>query len=216
MEKILIAIVSGLILTLILTMDKNNNKKLEKPKEPLININVPIKMLGGNAPADLTNTTYSKTILGWIENSRNNRNFEKYPPCFNLSIQAQKLFDLLEANDLIVKHKVLLEVYSMILCQVNYLKSKLCPQTMLIDRLTNLDSFGALRYTKHYNNLTKYVSKNILYLTSPLTLEFLNKALSLIDKEIDLINLSKDKIDNIKLINKLICSYAFPIIAKEC
>ena len=189
---------------------------MNKTKEPLININVPIKMLGGNAPADLTNTTYSKTKLGWIENSRNNRNFKKYPPCFNLSIQAQKLFDLLEANDLIVKHKVLLEVYSMILCQVKYLKSKLCPQTMLIDRLTNLDSFGALRYTNYYNNLTNYVSKNRLYLTSSLTLEFLNKALSLIDKEIDLINLSNDKIDNIKQLNKSICSYAFPIIAKEC
>jgi hypothetical protein len=49
-----------------------------------------------------------------------------------------------------------------------------------------------------------------------MTLEFLNKALSLIDREIDLINLSNDKIDNIKQLNKLICSYAFPIIAKEC
>ncbi len=219
MQNILLGIVSGLILTCILTMDRDRNKDKDnskKSKEPLININPPIDMLGGNAPANLTNTTYSKTKLGWIENSRNNRNFKNYPPCFNLSFEAQKLFDLLENNDVILKHKVLLEVYSMILCQVTYLKSKLCPQTMLIDRLKDLDSFGALRYTNHYNNLVSYVSKKILYLSSPMTLEFLNKALYLIDKEIDQINLSQEKIDAIKKLNKQICSYAFPIIAKEC
>jgi hypothetical protein len=47
---------------------------VNKTKEPLININVPINMLGGNAPANLSNTTYSRTKLRWIENSRNNRN----------------------------------------------------------------------------------------------------------------------------------------------
>jgi len=221
MQDVLLGIVSGLILTWILTMHVNtaNRKKSEKITESIDNINQPIDMLGGRALANLSNITYSKTKLGWIENSRNNRNYKTYPPCFNLSIPAQKLFDILASNNLVVKHKVLLEVYSMILCQVNYLQSKLCPQTMLINRLEDLDLFGALRYTNHYQNLTNYVSKKILYSTSPMTLEFLNKALYLIDKEINQINLldlSKDSIDNIKQLNKLICSYAFPIIAVEC
>lgn len=208
MQNILFGIIAGLVLISI--FNTPNKKKSDKTSEPLINI------LETNASAELDNITYSSTNLGWIENSRNNRNFKKYPPCFNLSIEAQKLFDILESYDMVVKHKVLLEVYSIILCQVSYLKSKLCPQTMLIDRLTDLDALGALRYTKYYNELINYVSKSILGLTSPISLEFLNKSLFLIDKEIDKIILPKDKIDDIKQFNKSICSYAFPIIARDC
>ena len=221
MQDVLLGIISGLILTWLLTTHTNNGnrKKYEPITEPIVNINQPFDMLGGRTPANLSNITYSKTRLGWIENSRNNLDYKKYPPCFNLSLPAQKIFDILASNNLVVKHKVLLEVYSMILCQVNYLQSKLCPQTMLIDRLENLDSFGALRYTNHYQNLTKYVSKQILYSTSPMTLEFLNKSLYLIDKEINqiiLLDLPKDSIDYIKQFNESICSYAFLIIAVEC
>ena len=47
----------------------------------------------------------------WIENSRNNNNFKTYPPCFNLSTEAQKIYDILASKNMIEKHKILFEVY---------------------------------------------------------------------------------------------------------
>ncbi len=218
MNNILLGIVSGIILTWVLTMDcknKNDNKKNNK-KENLINVEYPIDMMGGYATANLNNTTYSKTKLGWIENSRNNRNYKKYPPCFNLSLPAQEIFNILEANELIIKHKVLFEVYSMILCQVTYLKSKLCPQTMLLDRIKDLDAFGAPRYSNYIENLKKYVSKSQIDKASPISLEFLNKSLYLIDHQINQINLPSETTKLIKNLNNEICIYAFPIIITDC
>ncbi len=224
MNNILFGIIGGIILTWVLTMDnrnKNNNhnnknKKTEGKKETLINVEYPIDQMGGYASAELNNTTYSKTKLGWIENSRYNRGYKKYPPCFNLSLSAQEIYNILEAKDLITKHKVLLEVYSMILCQVTYLKSKLCPQTMLLDRIKDLDAFGAPRYSNYIDKLKKYISKSQLAKSSPISLEFLNKSLYLIDQQLNQINLSPDTIKLINNLNNEICTYAFPIIIADC
>jgi len=214
MQNIFLIIVTGLILISMFT--KDNTKKQYKITEPIMNVDLPNNIIGGYALANLNNTTYSTTKLGWIENSRNNKNYKKYPPCFNLSKEAQRIYKLLKYHNLVEKHKVLLEVYSMLLCQISYLQSKICVFTMLPDRLKDLESFGANRYIKYYKNLTKYVNKQKLYSTTPISLDFLNKSLFLIDKEIDQIVLPKDIIDSIKKLNNTLCSYVFQIIASEC
>jgi len=42
----------------------------------------------------------------WIENSRNNNNYKNYPPCFNLSTEAQKIYDILASKNMIENEKL--------------------------------------------------------------------------------------------------------------
>jgi len=74
MQNIFLIIVTGLILISMFT--KDNTKKQYKITEPIMNVDLPNNIIGGYALANLNNTTYSTTKLGWIENSRNNKNYK--------------------------------------------------------------------------------------------------------------------------------------------
>lgn len=171
------------------------------------------------ADADLKNKTWSTEKIGWIENSRYNLNDGKYPPCFNLSNNAKEIFDLLESNQLIVKHKVLLEVISMILCQYKYLSSKLCIDTMIQNRIQDLTALGYQRYDNRYRDLLKNIIGNYLYEnSSPLFLEFLLRSLTLIEEQIIKmkVDIANNKLEKIRLLISNFYNEYFSLIAKGC
>jgi hypothetical protein len=152
----------------------------------------------------------------WIENSRNNYNYKNYPPCFNLSTEAQKIYDILESKNMIEKHKILFEVYSILFCQIKYLKIKKCSNTMLLDRINDLEKLTSNINISNYENLLKYVSRSNINNKNNLTLKFLELCAFLINKEIDKINLYQNEIILIIELNKNICSNFFQTIILNC
>jgi hypothetical protein len=168
------------------------------------------------------NDNFSNTLLGkndnfsntWIENSRNNYNYKNYPPCFNLSTKAQKIYDILESKNMIEKHKILFEVYSILFCQIKYLKIKKCSNTMLLDRINDLDNFGG--NINDSKILLKYINQSNIEKLNYNTLNFLNKSLFLIIKELNKIVLPQNEISLIKKLNNYVCSYSFQTIISNC
>lgn len=150
----------------------------------------------------------------WIENSRNNNNYKNYPPCFNLSTEAQKIYDILASKKMIEKHKILFEVYSMLFCQIKYLRMKNCSNTMLLDRINDLEKLSGDINISNYKNILKYISQ--LNNKNNSTLKFLELCAFLISKEIDKINLSQNEISLIIELNNNICSNFFQTIVLNC
>jgi hypothetical protein len=167
-----------------------------------------LKLLGKNDNFSNTNS--------WIENLRNNNNYKTYPPCFNLSNEAQKIYDILASKNMIEKHQILFEVYSILFCQIKYLRMKNCSNTMLLDRINDLEKLTGNISINNTKKLLNYISQSNIKNMNNLTLNFLNKLLFLIIKEIDRINLSQNKISLIKKLNNYICSNFFQTIILNC
>jgi len=215
MEKIILSalIAIGLYFTF-----ASNTCSAETKVEKLVNDKVKA-FESKNQIAQLGGQTWSTETIGWIENGRYNRNHGKYPPCFNISVGAQEIFNILESNNLILTHKVIFEVMSMILCQYKFIKSKMCVDTMIEDRIRDLDALGYRRYDSTYKNkLKKIVGLN--YATaSQSSLEFLLRSLTLIEYQLNKLessNLNKSQLEQIlRLVNKFYLKY-FPTIVKDC
>jgi hypothetical protein len=141
-------------------------------------------------------TNYVKeSFIHNLENYRGNNNFEKYPPCYNLYQPVTEIYDILEKNKLIKESYILLNVYSMILCQEKYLKIKDCNDNqMIIQRIQNLkklgfDKINNAQYTKYEAIVNSIISpENRLSLNSSFKV-FLTGCTYLI--EIELNNLKK-------------------------
>jgi hypothetical protein len=170
------------------------------------------------------NDNFSNTLLGkndnfsntWIENSRNNYNYKNYPPCFNLSTEAQKIYDILASKNMIEKHKILFEVYSMLFCQIKYLKIKKCSKTMLLDRINDLVNLGANINVNNTDKLLNYINQSHIKNINKNSLIFLNKILFLITKEIEKIVLPQNEISLIIKLNNYICLNFFQTFFLNC
>ena len=152
----------------------------------------------------------------WIENSRNNNNYKNYPPCFNLSTEAQKIYDILVSKNLIEKHKILFEVYSILFCQIKYLKIKKCSNTMLLDRINDLNNLIGNISINNTKKLLNYISQSNIENINNLTLNFLNKILFLLTKEIEKIVLPQNEFSLIIELNDYICLNFFQTIILNC
>lgn len=216
MEKI---ILSGLIaLGIIYTLTSSTTCSAGTKVEKLVNDKVrPFEST--NEKAQLGGQTWSTETIGWIENGRYNRNYGKYPPCFKLSSEAQEIFDILDKKNLILAHKVIFEVMSMILCQYKFLKSKMCADTMIEDRVKDLDALGYRRYDNTYRNKLKKIVGLNYEPASQSSLEFLLRSLTLIEYQLNKLEysgLNKSEFEQIlSLVNKFYFKY-FPTIAKDC
>ena len=169
-------------------------------------------------PVQLGGQTWSTESIGWIENSRYNINYNKYPPCFNLSKEAQEIYDIAESKNIIITHKVLFEVISMILCQYNFMASKMCIDTMIENRIRDLDALGYIRYDNRYrNNLINLVG-NYYNTSSQISLQFLLKSLTLIEDELGKIykKSNESEINQLKTLIGKFYSQFFVSIAKGC
>jgi hypothetical protein len=212
MEKIIISVLVGL--GLYFTLNSSGSCSTGSKVEPLVNDT--IRSPESNyQKAQLGGQNWSTETIGWIENSRYNQNWGKYPPGFNLSSEAREVFDILEEKDLILTHKIIFEVMSMILCQYKFLQSKMCSDTMIEDRIKDLDALGYKRYNNKYRNKLKKIVGLTYDSASQSSLEFLLRGLTLIEDELDkLKNLyNYDSIN--KLINKFYLNY-FTTVAKDC
>ena len=214
MEKNLLLALLGLVFYVVF---KSPSKK---PKEPFVydlvnGVPIPLRY----APAQLGGNTYSTETLGWIENSRGNMNYEKYPPCFDLSTQAQTIFDLLESKNLIRKYKVLLDVISMMLCQIKFLASKVCTSTMIGERVKDLDAFGYVRNDNRYLTfLIKMIGQKQYDDSYPSTVDFILKSVTLIEDQLALLKNDVNEI-TIKRISSLVSEvYSLTLIqiAEDC
>lgn len=189
------------VLIYYLVFHNKTNKQNKYPPEPKLkyvdettqNINDPI-ILSKYAQAKLENNTFSKVILGYIENGRNNNNFGKYPPCFDMSLEARQLFDIFEANNLIVQHKVLFEVLSIILCHIKSNNSNQCINNQINIRINDFGNLGFKRNDQTFNDLIQKILGEKYNQNSPFVNEFLLRATTLIENEIGKINLESNKI----------------------
>ena len=104
----------------------------------------------------------NKNILRYIENKRLNYNFGKYPPCFNLSFEAQQIFDILVKNGGEEKFKVLFDVYSVLLCQKYHASYKECNPQMIQDRINDLQKLLPEYFDqeKLQTKVSKYIKLN--------------------------------------------------------
>ena len=164
----------------------------------------------------LSRNDYFTNTNTWIENSRNNYNYKKYPPCFNLSTEAQKIYNILASKNMIEKHKILFEVYSILFCQIKYLKIKKCSDTMLLDRINDLEKLSGDINISNYKNILKYISRSNIDYKNNLTLKFLELCAFLINNEINKFNLSQNEISSIIELNKNICYNFFQTIILNC
>lgn len=169
-------------------------------------------------PAQLGGQTWSTESIGWIENSRYNKNYNKYPPCFNLSKEAQEIYDIAESKNLIIIHKVIFEVMSMIVCQYNFMGSKICTNTMIENRIRDLDALGYIRYDNRYRNSLITLVGNYYNTSSQISLEFLLRSLTLIEDELSKIytKINESEIIQLKILIRKFYSQFFVPIAKDC
>jgi len=77
----------------------------------------------------------------WTENRRNNVSFNKYPPCYDICGSTRNIYDEIERAGKLEEYKKLLDVYSMVLCQVKYINSRNVRE-MMMDRITELIKYG--------------------------------------------------------------------------
>lgn len=215
MDKLLIPILIGVGFYWIFGRNKSNenNTKPSRQIEKLLNTHFNKKYYK-YAQAELANTTYSTETLGWIENNRSNENDGRYPPGFYLSNEAQQIYNLLNSKQLVVKHKVLLEVISMILSQYKFLQSKICTNTMIENRIQDLSALGYKRGDNRYKNLFKKIIGNYQWNnSSQLSLAFGLRSLTLIEDEINKIEIKQNEIRN--LVQKIYSDFISKII-KDC
>ena len=217
MDKLILSALVGFGLYLTVISTCSSKIKVEKL------INNENLLESSQAPAQLGGQTWSTESIGWIENSRLNRNYNKYPPCFKLSKEAREIYDRLEnkqlsKENLILTHKVLFEVMSMILCQYTFLLSKMCVNTMIEDRIRDLDALGYVRYDNRYRpKLSKLVGK--YYDTaSQASLEFLLRGLTLIEDELTKLSykINENELNQIKILISRFTSQFFVLVAKDC
>ncbi len=199
------------------------SKKEEKPdyaKEPkLIKVDETTIMLGDNKPvknvlaeANLDNITYSKEILGYVENSRNNLNWGKYPPCFDSSPEAIQIFDILESEKLITSHKVLLEAISIILCHHKQNQVNQCIQNQINDKINVMANLGYKRNDLTFGSKIEQVLGDQYQQTSPFVIELLLRATTLIENELNNMKLSTEKMDKIRNLVNLFYQKEYPKI----
>lgn len=154
----------------------------------------------------------------WMENSRGNSNDGKYPPCYNICKITQTIYDILEKNKLQNKFSLLLNLYSIILCQEVYLKTKTCKNTMLDERLMEVNKLFDNRKIKNYHK--NIVNNNIKNEPKHKEMrDLLEKITVLIEEEINKLKKEKlTKIDLTKLerMNKIFYQNHYPIISLKC
>jgi hypothetical protein len=123
----------------------------------------------------------------YFEFKRLNLTFGKYPPGFNLSYEAQQIFDFLDSKGLLNKYKDLINTYSVLLCQKYHSSYKDCDPDMLEQRIKDIKGIVSTKFNKNdIIEKNKYfflydksrISKLILY-----SLEIINRNIEKLDDD---------------------------------
>ena len=145
--------------------------------ETFTNSNNNIILLGGN--------TQNKNDFKYSENKRLNFNSGIYPPCFNLSYEARRIFDLLDIVGSKDNFQSLFDIYSILLCQRYHAGYKKCSSEMLAERISDLEKMmpNNVDEEKYKDKVSKYVKLNNSKVTRLILLSYY-----LIEKEMKKIN----------------------------
>lgn len=154
----------------------------------------------------------------WKENLRGNSNDGKYPPCYNICGATKKIYDILEKNNLIKKYSLLLDLYSIILCQEIYLKTTDCKNTMLNERLIQINNLFGDRNVE--NKHLKIVNDNLENDPKNKEMkELLDKTTVLIEEQISKIKKEKINEKDLKILlnmNTVFYQVHYPIVSSKC
>ena len=140
-------------------------------------------LLGGKQ----NNSTNETDNNYYFEFKRLNLTFGKYPPGFNLSYEAQQIFDYLDNKGLLKKYRDLINVYSVLLCQKYHSSYKECDPFMLSERIKDIKGIVSSKYNKRniIENNKEYfsydgtkIAKLIVY-----SLEIINRNIKKIDDD---------------------------------
>jgi len=140
-------------------------------------------LLGGKQ----NNDTNESDKNYYFEFKRLNLTFGKYPPGFNLSSEAQQIFDFLDSKGLAGKYKDLLNIYSLLLCQKYHSSYKDCDPFMLEERIKDVKTLVSKNFNKDdiieknksfFSYDGSRISKLILY-----SLEIINRSIEKIDDD---------------------------------
>lgn len=95
--------------------------------------------------------------IAWTEV---NRGFttNNFPPCFDLSSEAKKIYTILSTYNLQKKYMMLLDVYSILLCQNTQIRARACSDTFVNDRLADLNTYGGNANDQNAVNIVKSVT----------------------------------------------------------
>lgn len=77
----------------------------------------------------------------WSENLRNNKNFENFPPCFDMDASAKSIFGIILRLGLMQRYYNMIDILSIVLC-LKYLQNKGCRSSDIKDRLVQLVGMG--------------------------------------------------------------------------
>lgn len=92
--------------------------------------------------SDSTSVTPVVSRINWTEN---NRGFSStiFAPCIDSASELKKIHSLLKGYNLEKKYMMLLDIYSMLMCQESQIRSRQCSDTFINDRLADLNTYGA-------------------------------------------------------------------------
>jgi hypothetical protein len=105
-----------------------------------------IKPTDYDSDATIPNTAISR--INWTENQRGFPS-TVFPPGYEVSGEAKKIFTVLRGYNLERKYMTLLDVISIVLCQRLQLQSKGCQESFINDRLADLNTYGADANSQH-------------------------------------------------------------------
>jgi hypothetical protein len=148
----------------------------------------------------------------WTENRRNNVSFNKYPPCYDICGSTRNIYEEIEIAGQINEYRNLLDVYSIVLCQVKHINSSNV-RTMMMDRISELIRIGGDTDENKYNNILS------LYPTPcDRSRLFMTLATSLIEQEIMKINsdenFTEEAIQKINIFNKSFYNNNYSILSR--
>lgn len=155
--------------------------------------------------------------LTWLENDRGNPNYKNYPPCYDICGATRKIQDILDKHGLTQKYQKMLELYSLVLCQEVYLKTKKCENTMLDERINDLNRIGSVSVIQRDREIVRNSIENLpssmemLYFLEKTTAELENIIPEIKQESID----AKD-IETIVKMNTVFYEVHYPVLAENC
>jgi hypothetical protein len=104
----------------------------------------------------IVNNNYIENLQGaWIEESRENQPYKKYPPCYDICGATRNVYNILEQKGVTADYNKLLNAYSIVLCQEKF--GEKCRKDMLGQRISDLKALGGREDHSSVEVVKKYV-----------------------------------------------------------
>ncbi len=150
--------------------------------------------------------------VSWSENIRGNKNFDLFPPCYQIDSSSKSIFGILSRLHLIERYFNLLDVLSTMLC----LETKTCNPNDIKDRFTQILGLGA----NVNDEDTKILTMSFIPVNETAPSKFLIGCVFILERQLKLISSDNDisKIDKEQIRGHLYTFYSthLSVIYKAC